>query len=100
MPSTGKRHWLGKFGLMAVAVMGSQIPSLLAPTSASANILETAIHPAFDIKQIPLPDMYRTMGIGFLSDGRMVLVTTGIMGGGEVPKADANSCVFLVSGVK
>ncbi|MDB5104399.1 MAG: hypothetical protein JWP91_2088 [Fibrobacteres bacterium] len=71
---------------------------VLAWMTAPAFSIPTTVHPAFDIKELGLPDKYRTMGIDFLSDGRMVLVTTGTMGGGEVPNPDPNSCVFIVSG--
>src|SRR4051812_33890690 len=73
---------------------------VLAITPGRANIPPNAIHPSLDIKTIPIPDMYRTMGIGFLSDGRMVLLTTNIIGGGEMPNPDPDACVFLISGTK
>ena len=65
---------------------------------AAATLGANAINPAYDIKELALPEKYRTMGIDFLADGRMVLLTTGTMGGGEVPNPDANSCVFLING--
>lgn len=67
----------------------------------TAAIPANAVHPAFDIQAIPLPDMYRNMGIGFLSDGRMVILTSGSIGGGGggLPaNPDPNSCVFIVEG--
>ncbi len=72
---------------------------MLWSAAAAFGVIPTTVHPAYDIKELGLPDKYRTMGVDFLSDGRMVMVTTGIMGGGEVPAPDANSCVFIVSGV-
>ncbi|MDB5049063.1 MAG: hypothetical protein JWO30_2134 [Fibrobacteres bacterium] len=70
----------------------------LSARPAAAALPANGVHPAFDIREVALPDKYRTMGVAFLSDGRMVLLTTGIMGGGEVPNPDPNSCVFLVTG--
>jgi hypothetical protein len=72
--------------------------ALLWLASAGAAAIPTTVHPAYEIKELGLPEKYRTMGIDFLADGRMVLVTAGVMGGGEVPNPDANSCVFIVSG--
>ncbi len=66
---------------------------------AGATLGANAVNPAYDIKEVGLPDKYMTMGIDFLSDGRMVLLTTGNEGGGEVPNPDPNSCVFIVGGV-
>ncbi|MDB5048168.1 MAG: hypothetical protein JWO30_1239 [Fibrobacteres bacterium] len=58
-----------------------------------------AVHPAFEIAQVPLAAKYRTMGLAFLSDGRMVILTTGKIGGGEIPDPDPESAVYLVSGL-
>jgi hypothetical protein len=87
-----------KFGgsRFLVPVLVSGMAAFLRPASA---LLPSAVHPAFDQKEIGLPNKYHTMGIAFLSDGRMVIVTSGIIGGGEVPEPDANSCVFIISGV-
>jgi hypothetical protein len=57
-----------------------------------------AIHPAFEITAVPLALKYRTMGMAFLSDGRMVLLTTTKIGGGETPDPDPDAAVYLVSG--
>jgi len=69
----------------------------LAQMPAWAILAQDAIHPAFDITQVPLVSKYRTMGMAFLSDGRMVLLTTNKIGGGEIPDPDPESAVFLIS---
>lgn len=46
-----------------------------------------------------MPETYMTMGLSFLSDGRLVVATTGNEGGGEIPPADAASMIMLVSGL-
>ena len=58
----------------SILVSGALLASL-SPGKASAALPDNGIHPAFDIKEVPLPDKYRTMGIDFLSDGRMVIAT-------------------------
>lgn len=57
------------------------------------------VHPLYDLKVVPLPELYRTMGIGFLGDGRMILAVTDFKGGGEVPAPRAGSKVLAVSGL-
>ena len=63
-----------------------------------AAIPESA-HPDFDLSKIPFPEKYKTMGLAFLKDGRMVLATTDFIGGGEVPAAGSDKHkIYLVSG--
>lgn len=67
-------------------------------TAAFAAIPE-AVHPDFDLSKVPFPEKYKTMGLDFLADGRMVLGTTEFIGGGEVPGSPStNHKIFLVSG--
>jgi hypothetical protein len=57
-------------------------------------------NPSLIIEQIPLPATYMGMGIGFLSDGRMVLATTEIETvNGEIPPAKPGSQIMLVDGM-
>ena len=49
------------------------------------------------MREVPFPDTYKTMGIGFLSDGRMVLATTEEIGWGEVPRASTAHKLYIVS---
>lgn len=84
------------FRALRVAGLRSLLSFVSAAVPASAILGPNAVNPAYEIKTLALPEMYRTMGIDFLADGRMVLLTTGTMGGGEVPNVDPNSCVYLV----
>lgn len=56
-------------------------------------------NPGLTIETVPLPTMHMTMGLTFLADGRMVWATAGVEGGGEIPSANANSAVWIVSGL-
>jgi hypothetical protein len=71
--------------------------SILFAASMAAAGIPDAMHPDFDLKEVPLPAKYKTMGLGFLSDGRMVLATTEQIGGGEVPAADPVNKLFVVT---
>lgn len=91
--------WIGKRGIRKGGlILAAIVGALMAAPPCSAHLADNAMHPAFDIQEIPMPDMYRNMGIGFLSDGRMVILTTGTIGSGEIPNPDPNSCVFIVEG--
>ena len=66
-------------------------------TAASAAIPQS-VHPDFDLIKIPFPENYKTMGIDFLSDGRMVLGITDNYG--DMPaNGNTNNKVYLVSGL-
>lgn len=56
-------------------------------------------NPGLTVETIPLPTMHMTMGLTFMPDGRLVWATTGVKGGGEIPGANANSAVWMVSGI-
>ncbi|MDQ3000983.1 MAG: hypothetical protein M3Y08_06945 [Fibrobacterota bacterium] len=43
------------------------------------------MHPDFELKEVVLPNLYKTTGMEFLSDGRLVIATTDFIGGGELP---------------
>lgn len=77
-------------GLAAVGMMG---------TKEVLGAIPNTMHPDFDLSQVGLPAAYKTMGMGFLKDGRMVLGTTVAIGGGEVPPASADHKLFIVSGI-
>jgi glucose/arabinose dehydrogenase len=65
--------------------------------AASADVAD-GVHPDFELKEIRMPATFKTMGLGFLKDGTLVLGTTDVVGGGEVPAPDANHKVYLVEG--
>ena len=56
-------------------------------------------NPGLTIDTIPMPAQYMTMGLDFLSDGRLVMATAGIEGGGQIPPPDANSAIWIVGGL-
>ncbi len=70
----------------------SLVARVLAGMAVSASMtlggIPDAMHPDYDMKEVPLAEKYKAMGMGFLSDGRMVLLTTESIGGGEVPAAN------------
>ena len=81
-------HRIGVIAVVSLAVTASL---------AVGGILDQ-MHPDFDLKEVPLADKYKTMGMGFLSDGRMVLTTSEFIGGGEVPKtASIDHKVLIVT---
>ncbi len=56
------------------------------------------MHPDFELKEVPLAIRYKTMGMGFLSDGRLAIATSEFIGGGEVPdSAGADRKVIIIS---
>ncbi len=63
------------------------ISSLAVTVSLAVGGIPDSMHPDWDLKEVSIPDKYKTMGMGFLSDGRMVITTSEFIGGGEVPKA-------------
>ena len=81
-----------------------KIPRLIPPilglalSVASADVPD-AIHPDFELCEVKMPARYKTMGLAFLTDGTLVLATTEMVGGGEVPEADPGHQVFLVRGI-
>jgi hypothetical protein len=82
----------GSLGLLALRLL------LLPPAPGFAQIPE-AVHPDFDLREIKLPTRYKTMGLDFFKDGTLVLGTSEVIGGGEVPIADAANKVFLIKGI-
>lgn len=64
---------------------------------AGAAIVD-AVHPDFELKEIRMPAKFKTMGLGFLEDGTMVLATTEAIGGGEIPDPDPQHRIYLVKG--
>ncbi len=69
------------------------------PAGAQTAWPQDTRNPGLIIDTIPMPAQYMTMGLGFLSDGRMVLATAGIEGGGQIPPTDPNSAIWIVGGV-
>jgi hypothetical protein len=61
---------------------------------------QDAKNPSLIIEPIPMPALYMHMGLGFLSDGRMVVATTEIETvNGEIPPAKPGSMIMIVDGV-
>ena len=80
-----------------------KIPFLIPPLSALALSfafadIPDAPHPDFDLREIKMPARYKTMGLGFLKDGALVLATTETIGLGEVPAANPGHQILLVRG--
>lgn len=65
--------------------------------AAGAKIPDNAIHPAYDLKTIPMPAMYKTMGMDFLPDGRLVFATGYVEDGKTTPGEESR--VYVASGV-
>lgn len=63
----------------------------------AAKIPENAVHPAYDLKVIPMPAQYINMGLAFLPDGRMVFAT-GYIEDGRTNTGEG-SAVLVASGV-
>lgn len=70
---------------------------LLAALPGFARIGDNVIHPAYEMKTIPMPALYKSMGLGFLPDGRMVLATGYVEDGRTTPGDESN--IWAVSGV-
>lgn len=67
--------------------------------TATFSAIPEAAHPDIDLSLVPLPAKYKTMGMAFLKDGRMVLATTDFIGGGEMPAAKSEKHkILLVTG--
>ncbi len=64
---------------------------------AGARIADDMVHPAWEVKEIPMPAKYRSMGLGFLPDGKMVLATGYVEDGKTDPGDESN--ILIVSGV-
>jgi hypothetical protein len=73
------------------------VSGILAAAAAYAGIPDQ-MHPDYELKEVPLASKYLTMGMGFLSDGRLAIVTTVFVGGGDIPKAPSKDHkVLLIS---
>ena len=58
------------------------------------------VHPAYELSEIAMPEQWRTMGMGFLSDGRLVLGTAQVVPPyGDVPAASPLARLIVISGV-
>lgn len=77
--------------------MALGIGVLLAVLPAMARIGDNVVHPAYEMKTIPMPALYISMGLGFLPDGRMVLATGYTEDGRTDPGDESN--IWAVSGV-
>lgn len=64
--------------------------------TAAFSAIPEAAHPDVDLTLVPLPAKYKTMGMAFLKDGRMVLATTDFIGGGEMPAAKSDKHKLLL----
>ncbi len=80
-------------------IFRASVPGLLLAVTVHADLQPNAIHPAYEIREVRLPSKYNTIGLAFLSDGRMVILTAGVIGGGEIPPPNSGSAVYLASGV-
>jgi hypothetical protein len=81
---------VGKSAMAGIAGMA------MSATLALGSISD-AMHPDYTMATVPLVEMYKTMGMGFLSDGRMVLVTTEFIGGGEAPPPSVNHKLLIIT---
>ena len=80
----------------AMARLGYGV-ALLGSLPVGAKIADDAVHPAWEVKVVPMPAMYATMGLGFLPSGEMV-VATGYVEDDRTTAGDESS-VYVVSGV-
>jgi hypothetical protein len=81
-----------KMGLPKLALTAFALSCSLA-----VGAIPDQMHPDFDLREVPLPQTYNTLAIGFLSDGRMVLATAEDYGGGEVPPISPDTKLSIVS---
>ncbi len=81
-------------GLALLAAMGAACAPL-----ARADIPD-AVHPDYVLKEVPLPDRYRCMGLQPLADGRMAMAGIDDIGGGEIPRTSAITAVYIVTGIE
>ena len=67
--------------------------------STSQARIDDIVHPDFNLSTIPLGIDLSVMGIDFLSDGRMAVVTSDFKGGGQMPDnvQPGDAQVFLIS---
>jgi hypothetical protein len=80
--------------------------TLTAAVGASAQTFPTTVNPYIQTTAVP-NSSYANMGLGFLSDGRMIVVGAatstspgnGSMGQGYITPADGNNALYLVSGL-
>jgi hypothetical protein len=64
----------------------------------SVRAAPESMHPDFELKEVPLAVRYKTMGMGFLGDGRMAIATTEFMGLGDLPDSlRTDSKVLIIS---
>lgn len=80
-------------------VMGLAMAAGAVAAGAALGAIPEAVHPDFALKEVPMPGKFKTMGMQFLEDGRMVLAVTAEIGMGEMPAPNAKTSVFVVSEV-
>jgi hypothetical protein len=64
---------------------------------ACAELAVTQVHPDYTLEELNLAFKYKTTGMAFLPDGRLVLGVIETVGQGEVPAADAGDKVLIVN---
>jgi len=74
------------------------LASLAWALSPAGAAIPDAVHPDFELKELRMPAAFKTMGLGFLEDGTLVLATTEAIGGGEIPAPDTEHRIYLVKG--
>ncbi len=87
-------NWLKVGTVFGLAILGST-----EMISAQSPWPQDTKHPSLIIETIPMPATYMNMGVTFLSDGRLVVATTGERGGGGILPPNANSLLMIVSGL-
>ncbi len=56
-------------------------------------------HPDFDVREVKLDSQYKTMGLGIMPDGAVVLASINELGGGEIPAANPETKIVLIRGL-
>jgi hypothetical protein len=81
------RSALGWMGLIGASLACGAPP---------ASTLPASLHPDIQLEEVKLPALYKTMGLDFLADGRMVLGVIEEVGMGEVPSKDSSGNKVLI----
>lgn len=89
---------MGYIHEQSMKALNAILAALLSGIPAWSGIPDSA-HPDFELGEIRMPALYKTMGLAFLENGTLVLATAaGDLGLGEVPKSDPGNKVLLIEG--
>ena len=86
-----------RIGMMKALFLAAGLSAVL-DVQASAGLADTSVHPDYILKTVPFPEKFKTMGLNFMKDGRMVVTVMNEISGDVPSTATTNTKVMMVTG--